>query len=122
MTSNSSNFYVLKYRIKHALEEDKASVQKLSEADKQKLRQVQKECKLMDYFFYTYAALDLALTVRHHRRAYAFDSHTSQKIAMRTLLFISIRLGLMSQACTYLSQAHLEKTAMPILARTRNNP
>jgi hypothetical protein len=98
MSSNSSNFYVLKYRIKHALEEDKASVQKLSETDKRTLRQVQKECKYIDYTFYAYALLDLAVTFRHHVKTYAHNSHTFDKVLQKTTLILAIRLGLMYEA------------------------
>ena len=80
MASNSSNFYVLKYRIKHALEEDKASVQKLSENDKQILRQAQKECKYIDYAYYLYTLLDVGITFRNHWKTYRHNSHTFNKV------------------------------------------
>lgn len=65
MASNSSNFYVLRYNIKHALEEDKQSTQRLSEADKATLRQAQKECRMIDTAFYCYLLLDLGLAIRY---------------------------------------------------------
>jgi hypothetical protein len=77
MASNSSNFYVLKYNIKHALEESKNSTtQSLTAEERKTLKQAQKECKMVDYFFYAYSGIDFISSVRMLRKHYAHNSHT----------------------------------------------
>ena len=40
----------------------------------------------------------------------------------RSVLLTAIRVGIVYEATNYLSQAHLESRALPILARQKNNP
>lgn len=67
----ASNFYVLKYNIKRALDEPKdSSTASLSEQDRATLRQAQTECKYIDNFVYLYCIADMAFLVINLTRNY----------------------------------------------------
>lgn len=123
MASNSSNFYVLKYNIKHALEESEhSSTQSLTADERKTLRQAQKECKLIDYFFYAYSGIDLISTIKALRKHYAHNSHTYIKMLQKGILFLAFRIVAVYELTNHLSVKHLESRALPILARQKNNP
>lgn len=123
MASNSSNFYVLKYNIKHALEESEhSSTQSLTTDERKILRQAQYECKLIDYFFYTYSCIDFFSTVRALRKNYAHNSHTYIRMLQKGILFLAIRIVAVYEFTNHMSVKHLESRALPILAKQKNNP
>ena len=118
MASNSSNFYVLKYNIKHALEESEhSSTQSLTAEERKTLRQAQKECRMIDYFFYSYSTVDLLTSIYTLRKFYAHNSHTYIRMLQKSVLFLAIRIVLVYELTNHLSVKHLESRALPILAK-----
>ena len=77
---------------------------------------------MIDYSFYVYLLLDMAVTARYQHRHFGHNSHTYIKQLQKTVLFLSIRVGTVYQVGNFLSQQHLENRASPVLARQRNNP
>lgn len=123
MSSNSSNFYVLKYNIKHALEENKNSnAQSLTASEKQTLRQAQKECKMIDYFFWCYTCVDSIATIRILKNHYSHNNHTYNKMLQKGVLFLALRIVAVYELTNHISMKHLERRAIPILSKQRNNP
>lgn len=71
---NNSQYYVLKYNLKYALDDPK-----ISDNTKKQIREAEKISKGISNSIYGYALADLAWTMRNYRKNYSHNSHLLQK-------------------------------------------
>ena len=83
-----SNAYVLKYNIKYTLADPA-----VSQADKQQLRQVQRECDYMQKGFYLYCFCDFMFSSYMLNKQFAHNTHSLNKYLQTRVIFLTLRLS-----------------------------
>jgi hypothetical protein len=93
----------LKYNLKYALDDPK-----VSEKDKNTIREAEKISKIISNSFYPYAFIDNFWSIRSYKRQFGKDEHLLMKSLMKGIFFISFRIFIVYEATNYLSMWYLK--------------
>jgi hypothetical protein len=119
--SVSQNYYILKYKIRQAVEANASGKQTLTKSEVETLKLTQKQVSWLNKAFYCYAIVDFAWTVRTLMRSYAANSHLVQVKAFRNVAFLTIRIALLSEGLSQFEMHHMRSVCAPILAKQQHD-